>query len=69
MINKVIKRETVKVVETFTNGFAQEVIKLENGLHLYISYDRSQVEIVTVDTKEMTPQEVTNLINATPEEQ
>lgn len=68
MVNKVLSRETVAVVETFTNGFAQKVIKLENGLHIYLNYSETEAELVTVDPRDLDPQEVTNIINATEEE-
>ena len=69
MVQKVLSRETVKIVETFTNGFAQKVIKLENGLHLYINYDETEAELVTVDPRELEPHEIVNIINTTPDEE
>lgn len=68
MINKVLSRETVKITETFTNGFAQKVYKLENGLQLFISGDETEAELVTVDPRDLEPHEVAAIINATPEE-
>jgi hypothetical protein len=67
-VQKVLSRETVKVVETFTNGFAQKVIKLENGLQLYINFSETEAELVTVDPRELEAHEVASIINNTEEE-
>lgn len=66
-VNKVIGRKTVKVVKNFTNGFAQHVMWLDDGTQLYIDYNETEVEILqTVPIND--PQQITDLINATPEE-
>lgn len=66
-VNKVLSRKTLKVTKSFINGFAQQVLWLEDGTQLYISFDNSEVEVL--QTEPMTdPQQVTDLINATPEE-
>ena len=67
-VYKVTSRETVAITETFTNGFAQKVIKLENGLHIYINYGETEVELVQHDTTPLEPQEITDIINNTEEE-
>lgn len=36
--------EKYKIVESFTNGFAQKVFKLENGATVYINYGQDEIE-------------------------
>lgn len=42
-----MKRKTLKVVDNFTNFFAQNVYVLEDGTKIYIDYDNKEVEILT----------------------
>lgn len=44
-----MKRKTLKVMDNFTNFFAQNVYVLEDGTKLYIDYDNKEVEILTED--------------------
>lgn len=41
----IIKISRYEVKESFTNGFAQRVLKLENGVKISISYNEDEVEI------------------------
>lgn len=62
---KVTKRTQHQVIASFTNGFAQDVIELDNGMRLFISYGG---ESVTIEhTEPITdPQQITDIINNTP---
>lgn len=44
-MRKITKRETLTIVESFTNGFAQNVLKLSDGRILFIGYDQKEIEI------------------------
>lgn len=61
-----IKSTTHKVVANFTNGFAQNVIELESGTLLLISYHGDKVEIVERELIS-DPAEITDIVNATPD--
>jgi hypothetical protein len=67
-VNKVISRKTLKVVKSFTNGFAQQVLWLEDGTQLYISFDDTEVEVLQTEPIN-DPQEITDIINSTPDEE
>ena len=41
-----IKSTKLRITESFTNGFAQKCLKLENGAQIFISYDEDEIEIV-----------------------
>ena len=41
-----LKSTKMKVVESFTNGFAQKFLKLEDGTQIFISYGEDEIEIV-----------------------
>ena len=43
-----IKITRYEVKEAYTNGFAQRVLKLENGTEISISYGEDEVEIKEV---------------------
>lgn len=66
-LSKVIGESTYKVIANFTNGFAQNVIELEDGTVLFISYDGSEVTMkktmpITTD------EEFMQIINSTEED-
>jgi hypothetical protein len=65
--SKVVSRSTHKVVAHFTNGFAQNVIELDNGTVLYISYHTTEVEIVETVPMVDPSIEVPAIVNATEE--
>lgn len=45
--NNVEKEVTeLKITESFTNHFAENVLKLEDGTTLYISYGQTEVRVV-----------------------
>lgn len=62
-INKVTERKTLKVVNSFTNGFAQNVIELEDGTMLMINYGQTEVEVLKTEPLE-TPEAVLAHINS-----
>lgn len=66
-INKVTSRKVLKIVRSFTNGFAQQVYELEDGTMLFIDYHETKVEIVA--TKPLSnPFELVSLLNSLPED-
>lgn len=67
--SKVISRSTHQVVANFTNGFAQNVIELDDGTVLYISYSGTEVEVVKTVPMVDPSIEVPAIVNATPEEE
>lgn len=68
--SQVLSRSSHKVVANFTNGFAQNVIELDNGMVLFISYDGTEVEITQTTPLDMDdPQAISKIVNATPEEE
>lgn len=67
-ISKVISRETLAITESFTNGFAQQVYKLEDGTVLYLDYDRTRIEIVKTEELE-TPDDEIRFINSLPDDE
>ena len=67
--SKVISRSTHEVVANFYNGFAQNVIELDDGTVLYISYHGDKVEIVKTVPMTDPSVEVPAIVNATPEEE
>ena len=40
------KMTKLRITESFTNGFAQKVLKLENGAQIFINYAEDEIEIV-----------------------
>lgn len=67
--SKVVSTKTLKVVANFTNGFAQNVLELEDGTVLFISYSGDQVTINETTPLNMDdPTEITNIVNATDED-
>lgn len=67
--SKVTSRSTHKVVANFTNGFAQNVIELDDGTALYISYDGTEVEVLkTVPMTDPTT-EILAIVNASKEDE
>jgi hypothetical protein len=66
--SKVISRSTHKVVANFTNGFAQNVIELDDGTVLYISYSGDSVEVVKTEPMTDPSVEVPAIVNATSED-
>ena len=67
--SKVTIRSTHAVVAHFTNGFAQNVIELDDGTVLYINYDTTEVEVVkTVPLTDLAT-EIPAIVNATPDEE
>lgn len=67
--SKVISRSTHQVVANFTNGFAQNVIELDDGTVLYISYSGTEVEVVKTVPMVDPATEVPAIVNATPDEE
>ena len=63
---KVISRKTLKVEANFTNGFAQNVIALEDGTRLFIDYSGDSVTVEKTEPLN-DPQEITSLVNSIPE--
>lgn len=41
-----IKSTKLQIKESFTNGFAQKVLVLENGAQIFINYSEDEIEIV-----------------------
>lgn len=66
--SKVIKRTTHKVIANFTNGFAQNVIQLDNGMILFINYSGDQVEILETEPLDVEndPMAIPRLVNSLP---
>lgn len=64
--SKVIGETTLKVRANFTNGFAENVLELEDGTLLFISYDGSRVTMKK--TIPITPDEIMELVNSTEED-
>lgn len=67
-VHRVTSRETLRVKEVFTNGFAQTVYRLEDGTELFISYSQDEVEIVRTDPTPLEPHEVMSIVNSTEED-
>lgn len=63
--SKVISRSTHKVVANFTNGFAQNVIELDDGTVLYINYGGTEVEVVKTQPLNDVAMDVQNIVNST----
>lgn len=66
--SKVVSRTTHQVVANFTNGFAQNVIELDDGTVLYISLGGDSVEIVRTTPLVDPAVEVPAIVNATDEQ-
>ena len=64
---KVLSRSTHKVVAHFTNGFAQNVIELDDGTVLFINYHTTEVEVVKTQPFTDPAAEIPALINSLPE--
>ena len=68
--SKVISEKTLAVVANFTNGFAQNVIELEDGTVLFISYSGDQVKVqqtVPLDQENMQA-EIAAIVNSSDED-
>lgn len=62
---KTISTKELKVVASFTNGFAENVLELSDGTLVYLSYSGDRVriverELVSEDSWPMTVQSVVN---------
>jgi len=66
-VNKVTGRKSVKIVKTFTNGFAQKVYILEDGTYLFVDYPETEITIETTEPIE-SQRELADYINSLPEE-
>lgn len=67
--SKVISRSTHAVVAHFTNGFAQNVIELDDGTVLFINYGTTEVEVVKTVPLTDPATEIPAIVNATPDEE
>lgn len=67
--SKTISRSTHQVVANFTNGFAQNVIELDDGTILFISYSGDQVEIVKTEPLTDPSVDVPTIVNATSDDE
>lgn len=65
---KTISTKELAVTANFTNGFAEHVMELTDGTLIYISYNEDRVRIVERELIK-DPQEITNVINSTPDEE
>jgi hypothetical protein len=65
--SKVTSTKTLAVVANFTNGFAQNVIELEDGTVLYINYSGTEVTIQQTTPLTDLSVEVPQIVNATDE--
>lgn len=68
--SKVTSEKTLKVVANFTNGFAQNVIELEDGTVLFISYSGDEVKVqqtVPLDQENMQA-EIAAIVNNSDED-
>ena len=66
--SKVISRSTHQVVANFTNGFAQNVIELDDGTVLFINYGTTEVEVLKTEPLTDPATQIPAIVNATPEE-
>lgn len=67
--SKVTSEKTLAVVANFTNGFAQNVIELEDGTVLFINYSGTEVTIKQTTPLNLdNPTEITDIVNATDED-
>jgi hypothetical protein len=67
--SKVISEKTLRVVANFTNGFAQNVIELEDGTVLFISYSGDEVKVQQTTPIDMDdPTAISKIVNATDED-
>lgn len=63
---KVLSRKTVKIYDHFTNGFAQQVYKLEDGTQLFIDYNETEVTILQTEPID-SPEDLLHFLNTLPE--
>lgn len=59
-IKVVESTKTIKIVEHFTNFFAQEVYKLADGTEIFISSNRVEIR----QTREIAPEKLSTFLNA-----
>lgn len=64
----VTSTKTLAVVANFTNGFAQNVIELEDGTVLFINYSGKEVTINQTKPMVDVPMEVQATVNAAAED-
>ena len=66
--SKVVSEKTLKVTANFTNGFAQNVIELEDGTVLFINYGTTEVTVKKTVPFTDPATEIPALVNATDED-
>jgi hypothetical protein len=66
-MNKVTDRKMVKIVKSFTNGFAQHVYELADGTMLFIDFNETEIEILT--TEQVPMDQELSFINSIPEDE
>lgn len=67
--SKVTSEKTLAVVANFTNGFAENVIELEDGTVLYISYSGTSVRVQQTTPLQDVAMEVQQIVNASDDSQ
>ncbi len=67
--SKVTSEKTLAVVANFTNGFAENVIELEDGTVLYISYSGDSVRVQQTTPLQDVAMEVQQIVNASDDSQ
>ena len=67
--SKVTSEKTLAVVANFTNGFAENVIELEDGTVLYISYSGDSVRVQQTTPLQDVALEVQQIVNASDDSQ
>lgn len=66
--SRVTSTKTLNVVANFTNGFAQNVIELEDGTVLYINYSGTEVTVQQTVPMQDVAMEVQAIVNTAVEE-
>lgn len=66
---KTISRKQYKVVANFTNGFAQNVLELEDGTLIFISYGGDEVRIEKRELLTDPVNQIPAIVNSTPAEE
>ena len=66
---KNVKYTDHKVVANFTNGFAQNVLELEDGTLILISYSGTEVQIIERELFDNPETQIPALVNATEEDE